>query len=192
VLTPSYRAWIFTASLILGFSKFVEQDTRLDIDDAFQGGIDTLRRLAYPSGCPQSEHYVEVLSNLTGAIATFRDKMANERRNDSGLYVSQLLVIDREADGGGGGSGGGMGRRGDGVLTPESAQPGPQGADSSDAAIDHLAGPHWHLEQFLGGESWLDGGRAALNEYLGAPPDLQLTGDGLLETEPLRIIFDEL
>ncbi|KAH8898694.1 hypothetical protein GQ53DRAFT_710588 [Thozetella sp. PMI_491] len=178
------KAWIFTASLIIGFSKFAEFEPRFEIDDAFQAALGTLKRLAHPSKCPQAEHYVDLLTALSDAVAKHYQQMASERHRDSSLYVSQILVIDRLA-------GEAHDRTSHDSIseTPDSMEQGCQ--DASDNMENGMTANGWYMDQPLG-TGLLDGPGEVMGIDWGRDMDFPILGEGIFPTEPLRMIFDEI
>jgi hypothetical protein len=63
-----------------------------DIENAFTGIRDILKKLSYQS--PQAEHYHDVLSSFSDAITKRRKQIVQERRYASSQYLDQILVID--------------------------------------------------------------------------------------------------
>ncbi|KAH7367040.1 hypothetical protein B0T11DRAFT_49889 [Plectosphaerella cucumerina] len=93
------KAWLFSASLVLGFSVFVDASsstspTSFDAEAALHGSINVIKELARTS--PQAHHYLDVLTEFLGAIKQHRERLVPPRRRSSGQYLSQIFVLDQE------------------------------------------------------------------------------------------------
>jgi hypothetical protein len=86
------RAWIFAAGLVLGFTLFVNVEVEPNLEKAFTGVRDVLKKLSHQS--PQAEHYHDVLISFSEAINKRRQQIARERRRVTSQYLDQILVID--------------------------------------------------------------------------------------------------
>ena len=86
------RAWMFAAGLILGFSMFAQGETKFEMDAAFNGAREVLKKLSENS--PQAEHYYEILTGFADAIQRHRQHLSREKRRSNNKYVSQLLTLD--------------------------------------------------------------------------------------------------
>jgi hypothetical protein len=86
------RAWIFAAGLVLGFTLFVNVEVEPNLENAFIGVRDVLKKLSHQS--PQAEHYHDVLVSFSEAINNRRQQIAQERRRITRDYLDQILVID--------------------------------------------------------------------------------------------------
>ncbi|POR38885.1 hypothetical protein TPAR_00891 [Tolypocladium paradoxum] len=92
------KAWLFSASLVLGFSIFVDASssgspTSFEAEAALHGSINVIKELARTS--PQAHHYLDVLTEFLGAIKKHRERMVPPRRRSSGQYLSQIFVLDQ-------------------------------------------------------------------------------------------------
>jgi hypothetical protein len=74
---------------VLGLEIFAKYPVESDISNAFEGAKDVLRHLATQS--PQAAHYLDILTNLSGAIDKRR---ANEASSGRSRYVSKLFSLD--------------------------------------------------------------------------------------------------
>ncbi|EPE35128.1 Zn2/Cys6 DNA-binding protein [Glarea lozoyensis ATCC 20868] len=86
------KAWIFAAGLVLGFTLFVNVEVEPNLEKAFTGVRDVLKKLSHQS--PQAEHYHDVLISFSEAISKRRQQIARERRRVTSQYLDQILVID--------------------------------------------------------------------------------------------------
>ncbi|EXJ53745.1 uncharacterized protein A1O5_12994 [Cladophialophora psammophila CBS 110553] len=86
------KAWVFAAGLVLGFSMFVQGESRFDMDDSFNNAREVLRNLSVHS--PQAEHYYEILSGFADVIQRHRQHLSREKRRFKNKYVDQILTLD--------------------------------------------------------------------------------------------------
>lgn len=84
-----HRALVFASGLVLGLEIFAKYPVESDISNAFEGAKDVLRHLATQS--PQAAHYLDILTNLSGAIEKRR---SNEASSGRSRYVSKLFSLD--------------------------------------------------------------------------------------------------
>jgi hypothetical protein len=91
-----YRAWIFAAGLVLGFTLFANVESDSDTENTFARTRDVLKKLSYQS--PQAKHYYDVLRSFFEAINKRRKQLARERRNCTSQYLDQILVLDIQQD----------------------------------------------------------------------------------------------
>lgn len=82
---------MFAAGLVLGFSMFARAE-RFDMDDAFHGAREVLKKLAEHS--PQAEQYYEILTAFADAIQRHRQHLSREKRRAKNKYVNQILKMD--------------------------------------------------------------------------------------------------
>ncbi|KAK0118323.1 hypothetical protein ONS95_012618 [Cadophora gregata] len=90
------KAWIFAAGLVLGFTLFANIEVSSEVENAFTGVRDVLKKLSLQS--PQAEHYHDVLSSFSEAIIKRRKQIAQERRRATSQYVDRILVLDVQSD----------------------------------------------------------------------------------------------
>ncbi|KAG4432988.1 hypothetical protein IFR05_011532 [Cadophora sp. M221] len=90
------KAWIFAAGLVLGFTLFANIEVSSEVENAFTGVRDVLKKLSHQS--PQAEHYHDVLSSFSEAIVKRRKQIAQERRRATSQYVDRILVLDVQND----------------------------------------------------------------------------------------------
>ncbi|KAF5256327.1 hypothetical protein FOXYS1_13201 [Fusarium oxysporum] len=83
------KALVFASGLVLGLEIFAKYPVESDISNAFEGAKDVLRHLATQS--PQAAHYLDILTNLSGAIEKRR---SNEASSGRSRYVSKLFSLD--------------------------------------------------------------------------------------------------
>jgi hypothetical protein len=90
----SFRAWVFAAGLILGFSLFAYDDaeSRGETESAFQSARHVLRNLATLS--PQAKHYDEILTSFAEAIFRHRQQNLSARQSVADRYIDCVLDID--------------------------------------------------------------------------------------------------
>ncbi|OAP56024.1 hypothetical protein AYL99_10176 [Fonsecaea erecta] len=93
------KAWIFAAGLVLGFSMFVQGESRFDMDDAFSNAREVLGNLSIHS--PQAEHYYEILTGFADVIQRHRQHLSREKRRHKNKYVDQILTLDISPSAGG-------------------------------------------------------------------------------------------
>lgn len=88
-----YRAWMFSAGLLLGFSMFLNQGAPVpEVDNAFQNSISVLERLAQVS--PQARHYFDILGTFADAIQLRREQAERERQQKGNRLVNQIFTVD--------------------------------------------------------------------------------------------------
>jgi hypothetical protein len=87
-----YRAFIFAAALVLGFSMFSSRDVDSEIDGAFAGALIILRMLAHQSA--QAAHYLEILTLLEAAVTQQRRRLAAQARQRRSQYVSRIFSLN--------------------------------------------------------------------------------------------------
>ncbi|KAF1842938.1 uncharacterized protein K460DRAFT_340538 [Cucurbitaria berberidis CBS 394.84] len=85
------KALIFASGLIIGFAIFVEQKGDDELDAAFHGAQSILSFLSTQS--PQAAHYMDILSLLSRAITSKRQKQTQRGRNK---YVEKLFAHSQE------------------------------------------------------------------------------------------------
>ncbi|KAH9209786.1 hypothetical protein DL95DRAFT_343897 [Leptodontidium sp. 2 PMI_412] len=90
------KAWVFAAGLVLGFTLFANIEVSSEVENAFTGVRDVLKKLSHQS--PQAEHYHDVLSSFSEAIIKRRKQIAQERRRATSQYVDRILVLDVQND----------------------------------------------------------------------------------------------
>jgi len=91
----SFRAWIFGAGLVLGFSMFAGEP-RKDIEDSFEGAREVLDDIAAVS--PQARLYYEILTSFSEAVNKYRHRVSSEVRRTVQHYMDQILAIDFPRD----------------------------------------------------------------------------------------------
>ena len=87
-----YRAFVFAAALVLGFSMFSHRDVDSEIDGAFCGALTILRMLAPQSA--QAAHYLEITSMLESAITQQRQQLAAHARQRRSQYVNRIFSLN--------------------------------------------------------------------------------------------------
>ncbi|KIV95395.1 hypothetical protein PV10_03059 [Exophiala mesophila] len=86
------KAWMFAAGLVIGFSMFAQAEPKFEMDEAFNGAREVLKKLSPHS--PQAEHYYEILTGFADAIQRHRQHLAREKRRSQNKYVNQILTFD--------------------------------------------------------------------------------------------------
>lgn len=86
-----FKAWIFSAGLILGFSLFTG-DSRPDFQDNFAGVCEVLKRIGEAN--PQSRLYSEILCTFHDTIRIRRQQLSHRARRAVDQYIDQILVIN--------------------------------------------------------------------------------------------------
>lgn len=89
-----YRAWLFAAGLVLGFSMFAHGESPFDMDESFNGAREVLGKLGANS--PLAAHYYDILTGLGEAIQRHRQHLSREKRKSSNRYVNQILSLDTD------------------------------------------------------------------------------------------------
>ena len=84
------RAWIFSAGLVLGFSKFAGEPQK-DIEDSCKAACDVLDSTAATS--PQTLLYHELLISMSDAVVKYRYRVSAEARRKVQHYIDKVLVI---------------------------------------------------------------------------------------------------
>lgn len=90
-ILTTFRAWIFSAGLILGFSLFTG-DSRPDFQDNFAGVCEVLKRIGEAN--PQSRLYSEILCTFHDTIRIRRQQLSHRARRAVDQYIDQILVIN--------------------------------------------------------------------------------------------------
>lgn len=88
----TFRAFVFAAALVLGFSMFSNRDIDSEIDSAFGGALTILRMLAHQSA--QAAHYLEILTLLEAAVTQQRQRLAAQARHRRSQYVSRIFSLN--------------------------------------------------------------------------------------------------
>lgn len=86
-----FRAWIFGAGLVLGFSMFAGEP-RQDIEDSFGGAREVLDSIAATSS--QARLYHEILTSFSEAVSKYRQRVSGEVRRTVQHYMDQILIVD--------------------------------------------------------------------------------------------------
>lgn len=87
-----FRAFVFAAALVLGFSMFSNRDIDSEIDSAFAGALTILRMLAHQSA--QAAHYLEILTLLEAAVTQQRQQLAIQARQRRSQYVTRIFSLN--------------------------------------------------------------------------------------------------
>lgn len=87
-----YRAFVFAAALVLGFSMFSHRDIDSEVDGAFAGALSILRMLSHQSA--QAAHYLEILTLLEAAVTQQRRRLAAQARQRRSQYVSRIFSLN--------------------------------------------------------------------------------------------------
>ena len=96
-LTERYRAWVFAAGLVLGFSLLVDSTKETDSDGAFLGSQQILQHLGRFS--PQAAQYHHILTTFSDAIYAYREQLNHERRISKPRLVERILSLDQTSNG---------------------------------------------------------------------------------------------
>lgn len=87
-----YRAFVFAAALVLGFSMFSHRDIDSEVDGAFAGALSILRMLSHQSA--QAAHYLEILTLLEAAVTQQRRRLAAQAQQRRSQYVSRIFSLN--------------------------------------------------------------------------------------------------
>lgn len=87
-----YRAFVFAAALVLGFSMFSHRDTDCETDAAFLAALVILRMLAQQSA--QAAHSLEILTLLEAAVTQQRQRLTAQARQRRSQYVSRIFSLN--------------------------------------------------------------------------------------------------
>lgn len=86
-----FRAWVFAAGLVLGFSLLAEDGTNSESHNAFYSARRLLSSLGQLS--PQATQYYRILTSFSEAIDTYRRQLQCERRDARAPYVERILTL---------------------------------------------------------------------------------------------------
>jgi hypothetical protein len=89
-LTRSYRAWVFAASLVLGFSQMVAgDDFHQDAPQAFANSLRVVEKFSTLSAQSQRNH--EILTSFSNAIDAYHMKREREQSSAGNPYLEQII-----------------------------------------------------------------------------------------------------
>ncbi|KAK6379064.1 hypothetical protein LTS17_006768 [Exophiala oligosperma] len=88
------KSWIFSTSLVLGFSMLIPDDSSFDVSDAFTQSREVLHMLTKAS--PQAERYYDVMNSFAEAIYRHRQNRAIERRKTHQNLLMDILSLDSD------------------------------------------------------------------------------------------------
>lgn len=71
---------------------FAQGEARCDMEDAFDGACEVLKKLSNLS--PQAEEYYGILTSFYDAISKNRNRLAQKRRQATKRYVNEILTLD--------------------------------------------------------------------------------------------------
>ena len=87
------RAWMFAAGLLLGFSLFAQGNSSgKETEDAFHEAREVLKKIAELS--PQAGHYFQILTSFSDAIASYQQKLSQEKKQKASQYMDQIFTRD--------------------------------------------------------------------------------------------------
>jgi hypothetical protein len=92
-LTRLYRAWVFAAGLVLGFSLLVDAGTKTDSNAAFLSSQQVLQHLGRLS--PQAAQYHHILTTFADAISVYKEHLSQEKRKSKPQLVERILSMDQ-------------------------------------------------------------------------------------------------
>ncbi|KKK21937.1 hypothetical protein AOCH_000173, partial [Aspergillus ochraceoroseus] len=88
------KAFIFAASLVVGFLMFSGRDVSLEVEEAFASAQELLQMLARRS--PQAAHYNEILCLLATVIAEQRQRLNEQAARSRSQYVNRIFIFDQD------------------------------------------------------------------------------------------------
>ncbi|KAH8173618.1 fungal specific transcription factor domain-containing protein [Sarocladium implicatum] len=84
------QAWLFAASLVLGFSQMVpSKDSHQDAPQAFDDSIRVVERLSKLSAQSQRNH--EILTSFSNAISAYHARVEREQASLENPYLEQII-----------------------------------------------------------------------------------------------------
>lgn len=92
-----FRAWIFAAGLVLGFSLSTPNEAKAETENAFMGARLVLKKLSNSS--PQAKQYYDILTSFSEAINIYRQQLMSEKSRKTNQYVDHTFMIDLTSDG---------------------------------------------------------------------------------------------
>ena len=131
MLTRFYRAWIFAAGLVLGFSLLVDTGTNTDSDGAFLSSQQVLQHLGRFS--PQAAQYHHILATFSDAISVYKEQLNQERRKSKPRLVERILLLDQ--------TGGRLGAPESSELSPHDCTLGGKSVALEDGVTTYLPDP---------------------------------------------------
>lgn len=92
ILRDSFRAIVFAAALVLGFSMFAKNKPDSEVEAAFDGAKEILELFSLQSA--QAAHYFEILTLLSNAINEQRQRLASQPRRSKSAYIGRIFSLD--------------------------------------------------------------------------------------------------
>ncbi|KAJ9605687.1 hypothetical protein H2200_009536 [Cladophialophora chaetospira] len=83
------RAFVFSASLILGLILFTDENAARDVRRSLTNAIEVMRKISGRSR--QAEHYLFILRDMQTDIERFQERQATSRRESSHRPVKRLM-----------------------------------------------------------------------------------------------------